>query len=298
MAQGRTLAGRLGWGSLGLGAVQLVAPARILRLIGVRDSPRTRRIMRMVGVQEVTAGLGLVARPPRASGVGIRIAGDCLHLGLLAAAARHPDHRPARVTGAIAVVAGITLLDLWAALRLARPRRPGQGVLRARATITVNRPPREVYRFWRELENLPRFMYHLRTVRDLGGGRSYWVARAPGSREVTWHAEIVAEVPERLLAWRSLPGARVRNAGMVTFTPAPRGSGTEVTVELGFQPPFGRLGAAVAALFGEEPHQQVRDDLRRFKQRLETGEIVRSDGSPEGTMVRQQARQRAAQPMG
>ncbi|HLU45134.1 MAG TPA: SRPBCC family protein, partial [Natronosporangium sp.] len=184
------------------------------------------------------------------------------------------------------------------ALRLARPRRPGQGVLRARATITVNRPPREVYRFWRELENLPRFMYHLRTVRDLGGGRSYWVARAPGSREVTWHAEIVAEVPERLLAWRSLPGARVRNAGMVTFTPAPRGSGTEVTVELGFQPPFGRLGAAVAALFGEEPHQQVRDDLRRFKQRLETGEIVRSDGSPEGTMVRQQARQRAAQPMG
>lgn len=295
--QGRALAGRLGWFSLGLGTAQLATPTRVLHLIGVRDSPRTRTVMRWVGAQELAAGLGLVTRPPSAGRMGARVAGDLAHLGMLIAASRHPDNQPTRIAGAAATVAGMTLLDLVATLRLLRARRH-PGVLQARATITVNRPPRDVYQFWRDLENLPRFMHHLRSVRDLGGGRLHWVAYAPGGREVSWDAEIVSDLPGRLLVWRSLPGADVRNAGSVRFTPAPRGTGTEVRVEFGFQPPFGRVGAAVAALFGEEPNQQVRDDLRRFKQVLETGEVVRSDSSPEGTMVRQQTRLRPAQPIG
>lgn len=295
MRRGRALAAGLGWSSIGLGAAQLLAPARLLNLVGVRDAARTRLIMRLAGVQELAAGLGLVARSPRADRLRVRVAGDLLHLGMLTAAARHPDNRSPRIAVAAAAVSGITLLDLLAMRRLARTR---PGLLRARSSVTVNRTPAEAYRFWRELENLPRFMYHLQAVRDLGGDQSAWVARAPGGREVSWPAQIVADRPERLLAWRSLPGADVRNAGWVRFRPAPGGAGTEVTVDLAFQPPFGRLGAAVAAMFGEDPRQQVRDDLRRFKQKLETGEIVRSDGSPEGTTVRQQARQRAAQPMG
>jgi len=146
-------------------------------------------------------------------------------------------------------------------------------------SVTINRSREEVYRFWRALENLPRFMYHLESVEITGTTRSHWIAKAPAGRTVEWDADIINDLPNELLSWSSVPESDVPNSGTVRFTDAPGDRGTEVHVELNYDPPAGEAGAIVAKLFGEEPGQQVRDDLRRFKQVMETGEVVRSDGS-------------------
>lgn len=161
-------------------------------------------------------------------------------------------------------------------------------------SITVNRPIEDVYAFWRDLENLPRCSIHLQSV-TVDGKRSHWVAKAPAGRTVEWDSEIVEEVPNEILAWRSLPGSEVQNAGSVRFRKAPGDRGTEVRVELRYDAPAGQAGATVAKLFGEEPDPQLRDDLRRIKQVLETGEVVLSDGSPEGA-GQGPMKQREAQP--
>jgi uncharacterized membrane protein len=139
-------------------------------------------------------------------------------------------------------------------------------------------------------------MYHLESVEDLGQGRSRWVAKGPAGTTVEWEAEIVEDVRNRLIAWRSLEGADVPNSGSVRLAAAPAGRGTEVRVEVEYRPPAGAVGATVARLFGEDPEQQMRDDLRRFKQAIETGEVLRSDASPEGTRTQRQVLQREAHP--
>ena len=149
----------------------------------------------------------------------------------------------------------------------------------ASKSVTIRRPRLEVYETWRLLENLPMFMIHLRSVTDLGSGRSHWVANGPAGQEIEWDAEIVDERPGEKIAWRSLPDAEVDNQGVVLFRDAPGDRGTEVDVEISYDAPAGKAGAAIAKLWGEEPKQQIRDDLRRFKQVLETGEVVLSDGS-------------------
>jgi uncharacterized membrane protein len=166
----------------------------------------------------------------------------------------------------------------------------------ARTAITINASPDDVYASW-ELERLPDFMWHLESVEDLGGGRSHWVAKAPAGTSVEWDAETVEDVPGERIAWQSLEGASVPNSGTVRFLPAPGGQGTEVHVEVEYTVPGGPIGALVAKLFGEEPNQQIADDMRRFKQIIETGEVVRSDGSPLGTRNQNQAHQHDAQPV-
>lgn len=148
-------------------------------------------------------------------------------------------------------------------------------------SVTIKRPRRDVYDFWRNLENLPLFMYHLERVANRGA-TSHWVVKAPGGTTVEWDAEIGMDQPNQLLMWRSLPGSQIPNEGAVKFTDAPGDRGTEIHVSLQYEPPAGALGAMVARMFGEEPKQQLRDDLRRLKQFMETGEVVFSEGSPRG----------------
>jgi uncharacterized membrane protein len=148
-------------------------------------------------------------------------------------------------------------------------------------SVTINRPRQEVYEFWRDLEQLPTFMIHLEAVTSTGDRRSHWVAKAPGGR-VEWDAEITEDRPGEIIAWQSVTGSDVPNGGSVRFTDAPADRGTEIHVDLRYDPPAGSAGTKVAKLFGEDPQQQLRDDLRRFKQVMETGEVVRSDGSLEG----------------
>ena len=146
-------------------------------------------------------------------------------------------------------------------------------------SVTINRPRMEVYQFWRKLEHLPVFMQHLESVREDGPTRSHWVVRGPAGSSIEWDAEITREDPGRALEWHTLEGSEVANEGAVQFVDALGDRGTEVYVKLQYDAPAGSAGAAVAKLFGEEPSQQLRDDLRRLKQVLETGEVVRSEGS-------------------
>ena len=149
----------------------------------------------------------------------------------------------------------------------------GQGI-KVEQSVTINRPVLEVYRFWRNFENLPRFMDHLESVTVIDETRSRWIAKGPAGTRVEWDAVIHNEVDDELIAWRSLPGSEVNNAGSVHFTPTASGTGTEVRVVLSYEPPAGKVGAAFAKLLGEEPSKQVEDDLRRFKQVMDSADIV------------------------
>jgi uncharacterized membrane protein len=159
----------------------------------------------------------------------------------------------------------------------------GEGI-KVEKSVVVNRPVREVYRFWRNFENLPRFMDHLEGVTVIDETRSHWIAKAPAGAKVEWDAVIHNEIEDELIAWRSLPGSDVSNAGSVHFTPLGDGSQTEVRVVLSYDPPAGKVGAAVAKLLGEEPSKQVEDDLRRFKQVMEAAEAPGNSRHPAGRM--------------
>jgi uncharacterized membrane protein len=151
--------------------------------------------------------------------------------------------------------------------------------IHVRESIRLELPIADVYRFWRRLDNLPRFMTHLKQVTETPDGTSRWVAAGPAGLAVEWRAEIINEIENRILAWRSLPGSDVVTAGSVNFDAARRGRGTKVSVHLQYAPPAGKAGAMVASLFGREPSQTVREDLRHFKQLLEAGEIPRATAS-------------------
>lgn len=137
--------------------------------------------------------------------------------------------------------------------------------------VVIDRPRAELYAFWRDFTNLPRFMEHLVSVTTRGGSESHWVAKAPAGTTVEWDATIVNEVPDSIIAWKTVGHPDVNNAGAVNFSDAVNGRGTVVRVTLDYEPPGGRAGAAVARLFGENPDQQVRDDLQRFKRVMEAG---------------------------
>jgi uncharacterized membrane protein len=157
----------------------------------------------------------------------------------------------------------------------------GHGI-KVEQSIIINRSPEELYQFWRRFENLARFMNHLESVTTTGGNRSHWVAKAPAGSKIEWDAEIYNEKENELIAWRSLEGSQVDNAGSVHFTPAAGGGGTEVRVVLKYDPPGGAIGAAVAKLFGEEPSQQIEEDLRRLKQLMEIGAVSKTEGQSSG----------------
>ncbi|MBW4525326.1 MAG: SRPBCC family protein [Phormidium tanganyikae FI6-MK23] len=153
--------------------------------------------------------------------------------------------------------------------------------LKVEKTVTIDRPAEELYNYWHNFENLPTFMKHVKSVTvSEGGKRSHWVANAPLGQEVEWDAEVIKDEPNRLIAWASIEGADVDNSGFVRFSPAPGDRGTEVKVVMEYEIAGGRLTAALAKLFGEEPEQQVGDELRRFKQLMEAGEIATTEGQP------------------
>jgi uncharacterized membrane protein len=191
------------------------------------------------------------------------------------------------ISGAMMIRRGVTgKCEVYRALGLRTAPHDGalpyeQGI-RARAAITIQRPRETVYQFWRQLENLPRFMQHLESVQPTEGNRSRWVAEGPAGRRYEWTAEIINEIPMELIAWKSLPGSDVDSAGSVHFKDAPGNRGTEIRVELQYNPPAGAIGALVARLFGREPEQEIRSDLRRLKQFLEAGEVATTEGQPKG----------------
>jgi len=290
------LAGFLGWVSIGLGLTSLLAPRGVARLIGARGDGTDRAILRLVGLQELACGIGILSNSRPTGWVWARVAGDAAHLTLLTGAMASGPPEPERMAAATAAIVGITAVDAYNALQLTRTPNPNvretwTGPVEVHQTITINRPVEELYRYWRDFRNLPRVMTHLESVQADGDGRSHWRAKAPAGMTVEWDAEITEDRPNQLIAWRSV-GGQVDNGGRVRFVPAPGGQGTEVHVEMRYDPPGGALGHWFAKLFGESPEQQVYDALRHFKQVMETGEVVLSEGSFDGTRILQ----RPAQP--
>lgn len=279
------LARGLGWFSIGLGLAQIGAPRAVARMIGVPDGDKTRNTMFAIGLREITSGIGLLTRSNPTPWLWSRVGGDVMDLALLGKELNAEKADRTRVGAATAAVLGVTLLDLYASQRMSRSNTSSteastrQRGIHVQESITVNRPVQEVYGFWHNFENLPRFMTHLESVRVVDERRSRWKAKAPVGTSVEWEAETTEDRPNELIAWRALDNADVPNSGRVRFAPAPAGRGTEVHVELTYDPPGGVIAAFIAKLFGEEPSQQVKTDLRRFKQVLETGEVVQSDAS-------------------
>ena len=157
----------------------------------------------------------------------------------------------------------------------------GRGV-RVEKSVTINAPAEQIYAFWRNFANLPRFMHNLESVDVHDSKRSRWVAKGPAGKSVDWEAEIINEVPGELIGWRSIEGSQVDNAGSVHFKPATGGRGTEVKVVLRYDPPAGKFGARVSKILGEDPAINVQEDLRRLKMIIETGELATIDGQAAG----------------
>lgn len=307
----RRIAAGVGWFGIGLGLFELAAPRTLARLIGleapstrwrgarrlsterlsqmlphnVRGDPVHSLIIRGLGLREILSGIGILARPRPAPWLWSRVVGDMMDLSLLGLALNSSRTDRTRLAAATAAVAGVTALDVYASIEFTRARRSGRlplTVTRAlplEASIVINRPPEECYRFWHDFENLPRFLRSIESVRVESDRRSHWVARAPGGIRVEWDAEIIDDTPDRLISWRSL-NADVPNAGSVHFDPAPGGRGTLVRVRMSHDMPT--LSGFAARVIGKVPKRQVREDLRRFKQIVETGEIPTTRGQPSG----------------
>jgi len=280
-AGGDQLPTTLGWLSIGIGVAQLLAPRAIARATGLPDSPL---LLRAMGVREIMCGVGLLNQAASPFWRWSRVAGDAMDLTILGVAAGTAGSGRKRIAATAVAVAGVTALDVLASARrspqqIGGPPRAGIPVEKS---VTINRPADECYRFWRDLERLPRFMQHLESVQCLDERRSHWKARGPAGSSIEWDAEITEDQPGRQLAWRSVGNADVGHSGVVEFMPAPGGRGTMVQLRMRYEPPAGKVGEVAAKLLGEEPSQQIDEDLRRFKQLLEAGEIATTEGQAAG----------------
>jgi uncharacterized membrane protein len=298
------MARALGLFSLGLGVWQLASPRSVAKVVGIDDAP-DENLIRAIGLRELGAAAGLLWGSQPAPFLWSRVAGDLMDLSLLANAMGSRDgDRRRQVARSMLAVAAVTLPDLVASVKttdrmpsLSLSRSSDDGSADVRASITVRASADEVYRVWSDLGGLPRFMTHLESVTDLADGRSRWVATGPAGMSVEWDAETTEDVAGSRLSWRSVEGSDVDNSGTVELVPATQDRGTEVRLRLSYAPPGGAVGRVAAKLLGEEPKQQVSDDLRRFKQLVETGDITRSEASPEGIRSTRVLRQRPGQPL-
>jgi len=287
---GESLADFLGVFSLGLGMAQVIAPQMMSKICGIKDAEGNASLMRALGAREISSGIAILSRQQPEKAVWSRVAGDAIDLAMLGKVMANPENDRGRTLFAAANVLAVTALDVMCAKQLSKQPMTianagaDQGIIRTKRSITVNRPVEEVYGFWRNFENLPQFMRHLESVTVTGDKRSHWKAKAPVGKTVEWDADTLEDRPNELISWRSVEGSDIYNAGSVRFMRAPGNRGTEIRVELEYDPPLGKLGSKVAMLWREEPGQQVMDDLRHFKQVMETGEIVFSDATKQRGM--------------
>jgi uncharacterized membrane protein len=266
------LARGLGVFSLALGVAELAMPKLLARAIGIESGPKTTLLTRLMGAREIAAGVAVLLAPKSPLPLWMRVAGDAVDLSLLALAT--PQRTSGlRLLGAFAAVGGVTALDIAAGIKNQQHRvHANRPVI---YSVTINKPPREVYAFFRNFSRLPQFMDFLESVEEHDRTRSTWTAKTAG-KTVSWEAEVTEDIPGELIAWRSVEGSKVKTSGRVTFATAPGSELTEVRVEM--QLGFTGIGpsAALAKMFTKP---QIKGDLRRFKQVMETGEVLYSDAS-------------------
>jgi uncharacterized membrane protein len=279
------LAQGLGWFSIGLGTAQILAPSAMSRLVGVKDADNNKALMRALGVREIAAGIGLLADPKPTGFAVARVAGDAMDLAMLVKTLATPQNDKGRALFATAAVVGVGLLDVLASEELAttapkvtHPDRSGEA-LSIKRSVTVNRPVEEVYAFWQNFENLPRFMKHLDNVQNTGENTSRWSAGAGQGESVHWDVQLLERQPNQLLSWKTVGVSDITGHGRVEFREAPGGRGTEVRASISYEVPGGAAGKRLARIFRDIPGVKIENQLNVFKQIMETGEEVRSDAS-------------------
>jgi uncharacterized membrane protein len=272
--EGVNLARGLGWFSLALGATQLVAPRTLARTIGIEPGLGVSVLMRALGAREVASGLAVLMEPRRPLPLWARVGGDIADLGLLALAFAAKRTSTPRLLGAVTAVGGALALDVVAARKIQthfeEVNRP------VVYSVTINESPEKVYAFYRNLAQLPRFMDYLQSVHEISRTRSHWIARLPVGGTIAWDAEIVEDTPGRAITWRTVEDSSLQLAGRVTFTRAPARDATEVRVEMKLGFTGKRPSSLLAKLFAKP---QIKGDLRRLKQVIETGEVLYSDAT-------------------
>jgi uncharacterized membrane protein len=283
----RTLADGLGWFSVGFGTAAILAPRSVGTLSGA--SHGSRNLTRTVGVRELATGIGILSQRNPAPWLWFRVVGDLMDLAMLATAMRPGNPGRGRAAVSLSAVAGLLALDALAASQLTKYR--GHPLISGVAaptdlyfetSIATTKSPDECYRFWRDIQNLPRFMDSLQSVQAVDERRFRWVAKGAAQARMEWDCEITEDRPGSALAWRTLDSAPVPNAGSVLFEAAPNGRGTIVRLSIHYSPIGGRLTAGLSQLLRQDPQSQVHEDLRRFKQLLEAGEIATTQGQPTG----------------
>jgi uncharacterized membrane protein len=288
------LTSALGWFSVGLGAAELLAPAAVARVIGI-DPDENRGLLRVFGLRELIAGVGILTRPRPTYWMWNRVLGDSMDLAALGRAMRSPQNDRARLGLATAAVLGVTALDIATSLAYTRGEPPAggraghddesyrvpemvDGTQQLGAVITINKPIEEVYAFWKDPQNFPLFIENLESVKITGKTQSHWKVKAPVGLSVEWDAEITDDVPNERISWQSVGTGDVQNSGAVRFRRA-TGNRTEVELETQLKPKGGVVGARLSKLFAAIPKTQIMNDLRRFKQLIEVGEIIKSDAT-------------------
>jgi uncharacterized membrane protein len=280
LTQEQRLADGLAWFGIGLGLAEVLAPRRVAAMIGV--GPEHQTLIRLMGVRELASSAGIFSDRSSAGALWSRVAGDVLDLALLGTAFASTRSNPTKLAAATASVTGALLLDVITAQQLSRGIETRHGTIRTSAAVIIDCPQEPLYRYWRQLTNLRKFMKHVERIEMSDDRRSHWVAKGPVGSVIEWDAELTEDLPNELIAWRSVDDSKLDHAGSVRFEPALGGRGTMVTVAMQYRPPLGTVGAAVAAWFGADPNQTVKMDLRRFKQIMETGEVITTQGQPAG----------------
>ena len=276
--ESQRLAERLGYLSLGAGLAQVAAPRLVAWLTGAQPLQAHKRVMRAVGIRELTVGAGLISANTTSPWLWARAAGDVLDLAMLGAGLASGKVGRRRRLLAIGVVATVTAVDVVAGRRIAAAegtRSDSSTRTHLRAFTTIRCEPEEAYRYWRNFENFPSFMNHVDSVQVIGDTLSHWRVKGPAGSHLEWDAEIIRDDPSSLISWQALPGAAISHQGGVRFREAPGGQGTEVSLDIVYSQPAGIAGGIVATVLGEHPQQQVSEDLRRFKLLVESGLATR-----------------------
>jgi hypothetical protein len=261
---GTKLGKGLGWFSIALGVTELVAPRGLAKFIGIEPDGKVPLVTRLFGLREIAAGALLLSKPTSPYGGWNRVFGDLIDLMTMGVAMKRGSTHRGRNVFALANVLGVTALDAYHGVRESR-RKLGEPMRRA---ITINRRPEEVYAMFKNFERLPEFMEWIESVERIDDDLTHWRVKTPAG-VIEYNAETIEDVPGKKIAWRTMPDATVPNRGCVEFLEAPGGRGTEVLLEMQVAAPLGKTIASA----------ESKGDLRRLKQMLELGEIVKSDAS-------------------
>jgi uncharacterized membrane protein len=275
------LATGLGWFSIGLGLAEAIAPGGVARLIGANDTGKTRTLLRTYGFREIAAGVGILMQARPTPWLWGRVAGDMLDLASLGVGLASDATDRTKLSVATAAVAGVTALDIYCGKQLsseASASTSNKGMVEAEGSVIVDRSPEELYRYWSDFANFPKFVSRVESVQDQGGGRSHWTAKVAGM-SIEWESQTIFDEANHRIAWHSLEGSTMDNYGSVRFERAPGGRGTMVQAHMKYSLPGGAVTSGIAKLFGADPEQELNKTLRAFKAIMETGEVIKSDAS-------------------